>query len=326
MGRISTGWLVSNSVNSTLRATAFAGDPDIDELRSFFQSSAQFTGDTLWTFGTSLKSAYVNTFEFMNHAPVVQLWRDASGVVQVVSRISLGTGEWFHLAAPGSRTAEVTHALVQQADAAFALLTDRAAWETVRYESKHDETRELEQAGYARNGVAEVYMARSLTHPVVDVPCPAGVHVTVLDPSDGPLVHERAMAQVDAFSNGAPTASEAAWITRSLPHQLGYDTPANNPSIVAVDNTGTVLAFADPFLDHKNHIGEFEPVGTRTAAQRKGLSKVVIGRGLNEMRNQGMNQAIVRTGVDNGAAIAAYASMGFETTDHLIRFRKERGQ
>lgn len=309
-----------------LQGVAFSGDADIDDLRSFFQPELHFDGDTLWSFGTSLKSAYVNSFEFMNHAPVVQLWRDAANSVQAVSRISLGTGEWFHLAAPEHRTDEVSDALMQQADAALALLTNHQHWETVRYESKVDEIRHLERHGYARTDIVEVYMSRPLADPVKDVPCPAGIDLRVLDPSDESMVHERAMAQVDAFSGGGQTSAETAWITRSLPHQLSYRRPENNPSIIAVDGAGEVVAFADPFYDLKNLIGEFEPVGTRTSAQRKGLSRVVLARGLVEMRDRGMEQAIVRTGVDNAAAIAAYESVGFEITDHLVRYRKVRAQ
>ena len=42
------------------------------------------------------------------------------------------------------------------------------------------------------------------------------------------------------------------------------------------------------------------------------------------MRDAGMTQAVVRTGADNNAAIAAYESVGFETVDVLVRFRRVR--
>lgn len=306
-------------MTGSLRATAFKGDADIEDLHSFFLPDIHFAGDTLWTFGTSLKSAYVNSFEFMNHAPVVQLWRDQEGAVQAVSRISLGTGEWFHLALPAYRTGEVTADLILQADTTFELLTDRDHWQTVRYESKTAEISELERAGYTRGAIAEVYMTRSLEHSIEEADCPPGVQVGLLDPSDP---HERAMAQVDAFSNGEPTPDETAWIGRSIPHQLSYGRPDSHPSVIACDQSGRVEAFADVFYDRKNRIGEFEPVGTRTSSQQKGLSRVVLTRGLKEMRDNGMKQAVVRTGIDNQAAIAAYESIGFATTDLLTRFRK----
>lgn len=308
-----------------LTAVAFNGDPDIDELHAFFQPERHFAGDTLWTFGTSLKSAYVNCFEFMNHAPVTQLWRDAGGTLQAVSRLSLGSGEWFHLAVPAHRTPEVTDALIAQADAAFGLLSNHEGWGTARYESMAAEIKQLEQHGYVAGGVAEVYMTRSLGDPIGEVPCPPGLTLDLLDPSDASLVHERAMAQVDAFTGSKATMREQAWITRSLPHQLSFGRPASEASVIAVDDGGSVVAFADPFCDHEHKIGEFEPVGTRPSAQRTGASKAVMTRGLQEMRDRGMEQAVVRTGFDNIAAIAAYQSVGFVVTDHLVRYRKPRG-
>jgi len=307
-----------------VRATAFQGDADIDALHAFFQPETQFDGDTLWSFGTSLKSAYVNSFEFMNEAPVVQLWRNAANEICAVSRISLGSGHWFHLAVPGYRNDEVVKELITRADAAFELLSDHDGWETVRYESKAGEIESLERAGYVRVDISEVFLTRSLVEPIGSAPCPGDIEVALLDPRNTGQVHERAMAQVDAFTGGKANAAEKAWISRSLPHQLSYGRPDSVPSVIAVDAAGVVVAFADPFCDQENKIGEFEPVGTRTSMQGRGLSKVVLTRGLQEMQQRGMNQAVVRTGFDNSAAIAAYRSVGFEVSDHLVRYRRER--
>lgn len=311
--------------SSALQPHAFRGDPDVAELRDFFLPEHHFDGDTLWSFGTSLKAAYVDSYEFMNCAPVIQLWRDGHGALQAVSRLSFGMGEWFHQAKPAYRSDEVTELVVQQADSAFALLTGGDHWETVRYRSKTAEIEQLVASGYREGDVVEVYMTRSLDDPIINVPHPVGIRVERLDVSDPTVVHERALAQVDAFSERDPTASEVAWMVRSLPHQLGYGGPDRNQSIGAVDGTGAVVAFADPFYDVENRIGEFEPVGVRRSHRGVGLSKVVLARGLAEMRDNGMRQAIVRTGIDNAAAVAAYESVGFVVTDHLVRFRKTRG-
>lgn len=317
--------LLSRTMTTELRPTAFRGDPDVDELHSFFLPERQFAGDTRWTFGTSLKSAYVNSFEFMNHAPQVQMWRDSADTVRAVSRISFGTGEWFHLAEPAFRRPEITTALIHQADAAFALLTSHESWATVRYQSKTDEIEHLRSNGYQPDAVTEVFMTRSLDQPIAQVDPPAGVQVLQLDTADPAIIRERGAAQIDAFTVGRqPTNAERAWISRSLPHQLGYCTAERGVNMVAVDSTGTVLAFADPFYDLGNRIGEFEPVGTRKEVQRTGLSKAVMTQALGEMRAAGMTQAVVRTGIDNLGAIAAYQSVGFEVTDRLVRLGKRR--
>lgn len=309
----------------TLRPTPFRGDPDVEELHAFFQPERQFAGDTRWSFGTSLKAAYVNSFEFLNQAPVVQLWRDDSGDVQAVSRLMLGDGKWFYLAAPEFRRPDVTLAILEQADAALELLTNSPSWTTVAHESDEEASSLLGSAGYEREGNAEVYMTRSLGGAVVSVPDPEGCTVRDLAVADSSEVFERGDAQTDAFLEAQPRSEVESWMTRTLAHQLGYGRPRKQPHVVAIEPSGRVVAFADAFLDFENHIGEFEPVGTRQALQRRGLAKAVLSRGLERMREAGMQQAVVRTGFDNPAAIAAYQSVGFGVTDHLVTYQKARG-
>lgn len=310
--------------HNPLKATAFRGDPDVDELHAFFQPERQFAGDTLWTFGTSLKSAYVNSFEFLNHAPVVQLWRDGQGGVQAVSQLRLGTGEWYYIAAPDYRHESVSIAIIEQADAAMHLLSAQPSWRTVVYESDLPSARLLADRGYTPDGVDEVYMCRSLETAVAVVPDPSGCTVGSLDPDDPAQVFERGDAQTDAFLAGQPRHEVEAWMSRTIPRQLGYGRPKRPSSVIATQAGGTVLAFADPFFDHHNKIGEFEPVGTRKQMQRRGLAKAVLTRGLELMQEAGMLRAVVRTGFDNPAAIGAYSSVGFEITDRLLSYRKQR--
>jgi ribosomal protein S18 acetylase RimI-like enzyme len=310
--------------HSPLKPTAFRGDPDVGELHDFFRPERQFAGDTLWTFGTSLKSAYVNSFEFLNHAPVVQLWRDAQGVVQAVSQLMLGTAEWYYLAAPDYRREEVSIAIIEQADDALNMLSAHPSWRTVLYESDASGAKLLADRGYTPDGVDEVYMTQSLEGAVASAVDAPGYTVGILDPDNPAEIFERGDAQTDAFLAGQPRNEVEAWMTRTIPRQLGYGRPKRPPSVIAKEAGGKVGAFADVFFDHQNKIGEFEPVGTRKGMQRRGLAKAVLTRGLELMVEAGMHRAVVRTGLDNPAAIGAYASVGFEITDHLLRYRKQR--
>jgi mycothiol synthase len=310
--------------SNPLLSTPFRGDPDVAELHDFLQPERQFAGDTLWTFGTSLKSAYVNSFEFLNHAPVVQLWRDGQGRVQAVSLIILGSAEWYYIAAPDYRRAEVSTAIIEQADAAMRLLSANKNWQTVVYESDLPSAKLLADRGYTPDGIDEVYMTRSLDGAIASVPDPPGCSVGMLDPENPGQVFERGDAQTDAFLAGQPRTEVEAWMTRTMPRQLDYGRPKQHPSVIATEADGTVLAFADAFFDHHNKIGEFEPVGTRTQARRRGLAAAVLTRGLELMKAAGMLQAVVRTGFDNPAAIGAYASVGFGVTDRLMKYRRRR--
>ncbi|MBN4047590.1 hypothetical protein JYT71_01130 [Acidimicrobiaceae bacterium AH-315-P05] len=310
--------------SAVLTPSAFVGDPDVARLHSFFLPQHQFNGDTRWTFGTSLKSAYVNCFDFMNHSPLVQLWRDPAGDVQAVSRLGLGPGEWFYQLSPRWRSRDQARVIVKQADAAFELLSDHESWTTACYRSKTAEIDLLRELGYVEDGESEVFMTRDLDEPIKHASSSAGIEIGLLDQTSATQVAERGLAQVDAFSDGNPTTEAVAWISRSLPHQLSYGRPDRFPHVVAVDHHGSILSFADVYFDRANRIGEFEPVGSRKSARRRGLANAVLLRGLQEMQSAGMRQAIVRTGIDNPAAIASYEAVGFGTVDHLIRFRKQR--
>ena len=63
-----------------------------------------------------------------------------------------------------------------------------------------------------------------------------------------------------------------------MPRQLDYGRQKQHPSVIATEADGTVLAFADAFFDHHNETGEFEPVGTRKQARRRGLAAAVLTR------------------------------------------------
>ncbi|NOX30678.1 MAG: hypothetical protein GXP35_11640 [Actinobacteria bacterium] len=310
--------------SDTLIPSAFVGDPDLQRLHSFFLAHNQFDGDTRWTFGTSLKSAYVNCFDFMNHTPLVQLWTDTDGELQAVSRLGLGPGEWFYQLKPDWRSSDQAKVVVEQANAAFELLSDHESWITACYRSKTGEIDLLRGYGYAEDGESEVFMTRGLDGPIEPASRPPGIEVGLLDQTNTAQVAERGLAQVDAFSDGEPTTEAVAWICRSLPHQISYGRPDTFPHVIAVDPEGSILSFADVYLDRTNRIGEFEPVGSRKSARLRGLAKAVLLRGLHEMQSAGMRHATVRTGIDNAAAIASYESVGFNTVDHLIRFRKQR--
>lgn len=308
---------------SALVATAFRGDVDTEELRAFFLPERQFAGDARWRFGTSLKSAYVNSFEFRNEAPVVQLWRDSDGSVQAVSRISLGAAEWFVQSTPGFRDDSIAAQIIEQSDAALELLTNQESWRTVIYESDRSGIELLTRNGYEPGERDEVFMTMTLASVTTPDVTTEAVEFRVLDEDNPAELWERALAQVDAFSSGAPNESELAWIHRTLPHQLSY-APAQSVNLVAMDGDGRCLAFADVYFDPVNRIGEFEPVGTRTSEQRRGLSSALLRTGLAAMKSAGMTQAIVRTGVENQPAIAAYRSVGFEIVDHRISLHRTR--
>ena len=88
----------------------------------------------------------------------------------------------------------------------------------------------------------------------------------------------------------------------------GY-TPELERIVVAPD--GRFAAFCIIWLDDKNKVGIFEPVGTHADFQRQGLGRALLAHGLRLMHERGMTTAQVGSGTKNPAANGLYRAMGF---------------
>ncbi len=103
--------------------------------------------------------------------------------------------------------------------------------------------------------------------------------------------------------------------------------PAYRPDLdlVVVAPDGTLAAYCICWHDPVNGTGEFEPVGTRPAAQGLGLGKAIIAAGLQRLRALGAQVALVYTPEDNEAAKALYRSAGFEVRNRHLFWSKVIG-
>jgi GNAT superfamily N-acetyltransferase len=92
--------------------------------------------------------------------------------------------------------------------------------------------------------------------------------------------------------------------------------------LVTVAPDGRFASFCIVWPDTFTKVGLFEPVGTHTDFQRKGLGKAVVVEGLRRLKDQGMRQAIVCAEHDNPAARKLYKSAGFRAIHKLHTFEK----
>lgn len=92
--------------------------------------------------------------------------------------------------------------------------------------------------------------------------------------------------------------------------------------LVAWTDAGDAAACAIAWPDPVSAIGNFEPVATHPAQQRRGYGTAVLSEGCRRLRAAGMHRAMVRTPVTNEPALALYRSVGF-TDSHVERaFRR----
>jgi ribosomal protein S18 acetylase RimI-like enzyme len=117
----------------------------------------------------------------------------------------------------------------------------------------------------------------------------------------------RAAFRVDMPFDRYVRAYEA--FTASPAYPVGWD-------LVAWTEPGVAAACTIAWPDQVSRVGSFEPVAAHPDLQRRGFASAVVRDGLRRLRDAGMEQAMVRTVIDNHGAIALYRSLGFR--DHHI--------
>lgn len=103
------------------------------------------------------------------------------------------------------------------------------------------------------------------------------------------------------------------------------ETPPYDPDreIVAVADNGEVAAFAVVWLDEQNSVGYFEPVGTHSDHQRRGVGSAVLAAGMNLMFDRGMRCAVVMHDTNSDRNAAFYRSCGFRQIGRIERWVRE---
>ena len=90
--------------------------------------------------------------------------------------------------------------------------------------------------------------------------------------------------------------------------------------VVAVAPDGTIAAYVNGWIDPRNCIGDFGPVGALPAYRRQGLTRAVLLECLRRMQARGMKRVSVSTGVSNEPARRLYASVGFTIVNQYLEY------
>ncbi|MCI0476857.1 MAG: GNAT family N-acetyltransferase, partial [Anaerolineales bacterium] len=77
------------------------------------------------------------------------------------------------------------------------------------------------------------------------------------------------------------------------------------------------------WVDRANKVGEFEPVGTRPAFERRGLARAALLEGMARMKTRGAETALVSTGGAETGAIRLYESVGFKIVNREVTFTRK---
>lgn len=171
----------------------------------------------------------------------------------------------------------------------------------------------LAQQGFQRDEFHMLMMRRDLSQPIPQGKLPEGWVVRHVGGEDE--FEQRVNIHREVWHPSKVTLEAY----RRMRGVAGY-TPECD--FVAVTPDGAFASYCICWPDPVNKIGEFEPVGTRSAFRHKGIGKALMLHALCRLHAQGMQTAIVCTGGSNEPAWRLYESVGFRTYNRLFDYSK----
>jgi ribosomal protein S18 acetylase RimI-like enzyme len=102
----------------------------------------------------------------------------------------------------------------------------------------------------------------------------------------------------------------------------GVEGYAHDLDLMAVSPEGAFGSYCIIWYDPVTQIGEFEPVGTRSAYRKMGLGKAVLREGLRRLRSRGARTAVIYTSDTNEPAVKLYESVGFRIRDRFLQYSR----
>ncbi|GFJ92697.1 hypothetical protein Prum_063390 [Phytohabitans rumicis] len=129
---------------------------------------------------------------------------------------------------------------------------------------------------------------------------------------DGFLVRSARLDDADQLAAARNSSFDADWTGEqyraAVMTKPGYD-PDREIVVEAPD--GRIAAFTVYWVDARNRIGHFEPVGTHADFRRRGLARAAMLHAMERMRAAGMTLVTVNHNTDNIGARRLYDSIGF---------------
>ncbi len=296
------------------KSRPYRGPEDAEQMKELLISARARIGHGCWHVGDLVWRLFLHSIRY-ELAQTLRLWVDEVGKLVGFAIVSPPTGTGtvcFELQVhPQMRDQDLESQMLDWIEAyGHSALEDASgapqlglSAEPGIYEDDLGQIAALQARGFQVSGPEAVLLHRSLAQPIPKPLLPEGF---VVRPVGGP--HEakkRAGAHRDAFHPSRLSDEAYLRLMRTPGYVLELD-------LVAVASDGTHAAFCLGWLDATNKVGEFEPVGTRSAFRRAGLARAVLLDGLHRMKSRGAVGVVVGPiSVDDGPALQLYSSVGF---------------
>lgn len=140
---------------------------------------------------------------------------------------------------------------------------------------------------------------------------------------EGLVVRSATHADAEQLAIAHNSAFDDSWTgdlyLTEVMQKPGY---APEREIVTATPDGRIASFAVYWMDHKNKVGHFEPVGTHKDFQRKGLARAAMVEAMHQMKAAGMESVTVNHDAENLAAMKLYEGLGFKKRYETYGFRR----
>jgi mycothiol synthase len=296
---------------------SFGGEADLEQMKSLVRVLAAEGARSYLQVGDLLWGMYQNTI--FDPYQQMRLWHDERGDLLAFAWFDPRPGSitWYLDPRRGPDAALEEEILAWAERHARELSTGSEPEPLIWGESFTDDGERvgfLAGHGFApTNEHAMLFMQRDLELPIPDGRLPAGWVVRHVGGEDE--YQERVNTHREVYHPSRVTLDAY----RRLRTVSGY-TP--DLDLVAVSPEGQFGSYCICWLDPTNQSGEFEPVGTRPAFRRMGLSRAVLLEGFWRLKERGAEIAIVCTNADNAAAVPLYESVGFHVVRRNVKYVK----
>lgn len=298
-----------------LQPRPYAGLDDLQKMKRLIiegrkvypHSSSPHIGDLDW---------WLYYGAFVNHEPfeeTVTLWED--GEQMMAWTLVEKKGTYDAVVHPSLRGSEAEFAIYDHTQAQIESRLAGSEFHPGAFVPADEVQRRerLERRGYVGQDYFTFFMQpldRDLPTPLL----PEGFcFIEAMRPE---WADRRADVHFNAFSPSRMTAEAYAHFMTAP----NYD-PSLDVVVAAPD--GSFAAFAMCWVDPETGIGSFEPVGTRSTMQRKGLGRAALLEGMRRLRARGMTVATVLTHTDDTGNIAFYEFAGFQPVTTILKYEKK---
>jgi mycothiol synthase len=243
---------------------------------------------------------------------LVRVWEDGDEIAGLAINGRFGSA-FDVFAAPAVRGTSAEREMLRTAAAATAALTTGRYVSTDLFDCDSTRIRVLNALGFTHFRTWDHVNEVDLTGPVPEPRVP-----------DGYAVRPARMSDADGLAEARNSSFDEDWTGER--YRSGFMTkPGYDPDqeIVVAAPDGRIAAFTICWVDARNRMGHFEPVGTHRDFRRRGLARAAMLYAMRRMAERGITMASVNHNAENVPARKLYESIGFVRRYETYGFRRE---